>query len=198
MGTLAGTDSFGGRFTLDGESYDADRDLPVVRFAAVTPGFRETFDFEVSQGRWLETTDNAEAPPVIAVNEAFVERHFPDGQAIGRSIRLGGVESTEPWREIVGVVPNHRMEGVGSQGDQPINAPGFYIPLAQYDLGFASIAARVEREPRAHGAWCTSRAGNAVDHPSGSRPDRRKLPSDPGPQCRLALERHWGPCFTAR
>jgi predicted lysophospholipase L1 biosynthesis ABC-type transport system permease subunit len=62
-------------------------------------------------------------------------------------VRLEGTASTEEWKEIVGVVPNHRMEGVGDPGQQEINVPGFYLPRAQYDLHFASIAARVDRDP---------------------------------------------------
>ncbi len=146
-GSLPGTGSFGARFSLDGQSYDADRDLPVVRFAAVTPGFAETFEFEASAGRWLDPTDNAEGPRVVVINEAFVDRHFGDGSALGRRVRLGGLNSEAEWMEIVGVVPNHRMEGVGDPGQEEINVPGMYLPLAQYDLRFASIVARVEGEP---------------------------------------------------
>jgi len=146
-GTLPGTGAFGARFALDGESYEADRDLPQARFAPVTPGFASTFDFETVQGRWLEATDNAESSPVAVVNESFVERYFPSGQALGRRVRFGGLESAESWKEIVGVVPNHRMEGVGDPGQEEVDAPGMYIPLAQYDLRFASIAARVSGEP---------------------------------------------------
>ncbi|MDH3424029.1 MAG: ABC transporter permease, partial [Gemmatimonadota bacterium] len=135
------------RFAMDGESYDADRDLPDARYAMVTPGFRETFDVDVLQGRWIERTDGMDAPEVAVVNERFVERYVPDGQPLGKRVRLGGLESSQPWREIVGVVPNHRMEGVGNTDTGVLDAPGIYIPLAQYDLQFLSIAARVDRDP---------------------------------------------------
>lgn len=146
-GSLPGTGSFGARFALDGESYEADRDLPVVRFAAVTPGFAETFEFEALQGRWLQTTDNADAPRVAVVNESFVARHFGGGDGLGRRVRFGGLNSEAEWMEIIGVVPNHRMEGVGDPGQEEIDVPGMYIPLAQYDLRFVSIVARVDGEP---------------------------------------------------
>ncbi len=146
-GSLPLTGSFGNRFVLDGESYDADRDLPSARFAVVTPGFAETFDVDVLQGRWLERTDGLEASKVVVVNEQFVERFVPDGQPLGRRIRLGGMDSDQDWREIVGVVPDHRMEGLGDNDPADFESPGFYVPLAQYDLSFVSIAARVEREP---------------------------------------------------
>jgi predicted permease len=146
-GSLPLTGAFGARVAIDGESYEADRDLPVARFAAVTPGFRETFDVDVVQGRWIERTDGIDDPTVVVVNEAFVARHFPDGQALGRRIRLGGLEGDGPWREVVGVVPNHRMEGVGNNGAEEFDAPGFYVPLAQNDLRFVSITARVDSDP---------------------------------------------------
>jgi len=160
-GSLPLTGAFGGRLSVDGESYEADRDLPFARFAAVTPGFRETFEVDVLQGRWLESTDGIDDPLVVVVNQAFADRHFAEGQALGRRIRLGGLQSEQPWREIVGVVPNHRMEGVGDPGAEEIDGPGFYLPLAQYDLRFVSIAARVDREPLALSAGVRDAVGAA-------------------------------------
>ncbi|MBT8488891.1 MAG: ABC transporter permease [Gemmatimonadetes bacterium] len=135
------------RFSVDGESYEGDRDLPFGRFSAVTPSFRGTFEVDVVQGRWFEDTDGLDAPPVVVVNEEFVERYFPDGSALGRRIRMGGLESEGDWREIVGVVPNHRMEGLGNNDPTDREAPGFYLPLAQWDVRFVSIAARVDTDP---------------------------------------------------
>ncbi len=148
-GSLPLTGAFGARLSIEGESYEADRDLPVARFAVVTPSFRETFDVDVLQGRWLERTDTRDQPWVVVVNEEFVERYFSGGQALGRRVRLGGLDSDDEWREIVGVVPNHRMEGLGDPGQDEVDLPGFYVPLAQYDLRFVSIAASVDEDPLA-------------------------------------------------
>ena len=148
-GSLPGAPSFGARLAVDGVSYEANQDLPVARFVVATPGYRELLDVELLQGRWLGPTDVADAPGVAVVNEAFSSRHFPDGRALGRRIRLGGLDSESPWLEIVGVAPNLRMEGVGNDDDGEINVEGFYVPLAQYDLRFASIVARTRGEPLA-------------------------------------------------
>ncbi len=145
-GSLPLTGAFGARVAIDGESYEANRDLPLARFAVVTPAFRETFEVEIVQGRWLERTDTRDQPWTVVVNEEFVERYLAGGPALGRRIRLGGLDSEDPWREIVGVVPNHRMEGVGDPGQEEIDEPGFYVPLAQYDLRFVSIAATTDGE----------------------------------------------------
>ena len=145
-GSLPGAPSFGARLAVDGVSYEANRDMPVARFVVATPSYREVLDIEVVQGRWLDRTDVTDAPGIAVVNEAFVVRHFPEGQALGRRIRLGGLESENEWLEIVGIVPNLRMEGIGNDDDGEINIDGFYVPLAQYDLSFASIVARTTGE----------------------------------------------------
>ena len=79
---------------------------------------------------------------MVVVNERFVEQYVPDGSAVGRRIRFGGLESDDPWREIVGVVPNYRIEGTGSADPgAETDLAGMYLPLAQYDLRAVSVAA---------------------------------------------------------
>jgi len=146
-GSVPGSNSFRARLAVDGESYEANRDMPLARFAVVTTGYRELLDIDVLQGRWLEQTDIADASRVTVVNEAFVEQHFPGGSVLGRRIRLGGLESENEWLEIVGVVPSLRMEGLGNDDDGEMNAPGFYVPVAQYDLTSAYVVARTDGDP---------------------------------------------------
>jgi putative ABC transport system permease protein len=144
---LPGLGGNGGRVALEGVTYTADRDLPTARWARVTPGFFETFEVAVLQGRAFTTQDTRSALQVAVVNESFVRRHFPDGQALGRRVRVGGLESPAPWREIVGVVPDLRLEGVGNTDAPPPD--GFYIPLAQDDSRFVSLALRGAGAPLA-------------------------------------------------
>jgi predicted lysophospholipase L1 biosynthesis ABC-type transport system permease subunit len=82
------------------------------------------------------------------VNESFVARFFPDGQALGRRIRQGGLGEEEAWLEIVGVVPDL---GLASVGDSEEESPphGYYIPLGQSDARFLTLAARTDGEPLA-------------------------------------------------
>jgi putative ABC transport system permease protein len=59
-------------------------------------------------GRLLGPEDDREdAPAVVVVNEAFARFFFPDGEALGKRITLGG--SDNPPREIVGVVGDVQM-----------------------------------------------------------------------------------------
>jgi predicted permease len=142
---LPGLGAAGDRVALEGVSYEADRDLPFTRFAPVSPGFFETFQVEPLQGRVLNRLDGPDAAPVVVVNRSFARDHFPDGQVLGRRIRLGDLDSTEPWREVVGVVADLGMAGVEELDDDP--PAGVYVPLAQSDARFISVAARVDGPP---------------------------------------------------
>jgi hypothetical protein len=123
---------------IQGAPIEDDQDYPFVRFAPITPGFFGTFGVEVQQGRAFTIADEAGALPVAVVNRSFVERFFSGEDPIGRQIRMGGARSEEPWLSIIGVVPDMYLQGVGNTEQGP---SGFYIPLAQADRRFISIAA---------------------------------------------------------
>jgi predicted permease len=134
-------------FEVDGRSYATDQDFPFAREGIVTPGYFDTFQAEVLQGRVFTVSDHAEATPVAVVNRTFVREFFPDGDALGRRIRMGRRDTTAQWLTVVGVVPDMRMEGIGNNDESPA---GFYIPIAQSGVGnFVSIALRTRGEPTA-------------------------------------------------
>jgi putative ABC transport system permease protein len=133
-------------FALDGESYASDDDLPRARVNVATPGLFETLRLGPVAGRLFEEQDRRDARQVALVNLPFAELFFPGespGDLVGRRIRLGELapdleegEEPEPWRTIVGVVPDTYLGG--TQNEEP---HGIFLPLAQSDARFVSIAA---------------------------------------------------------
>jgi predicted permease len=113
----------------------------------VSPSFFATLEADVLRGRGFTDQDTRDASPVAIVNESFAARHFAGGDALGRRIRTGGLDSDEPWREIVGVVPDLALEGVGDADPPPPD--GYYVPLAQHDTRFMSLALRASANPLA-------------------------------------------------
>jgi predicted permease len=63
-----------------------------------------TLEIPILEGRPLLATDSAAAPPVAVINETFARRHWPQGGALGRRLRLG--TQNGPAVEIVGVARN--------------------------------------------------------------------------------------------
>ena len=129
---------------VEGEAYPTDRDYPLVRTVRATQGYFETVGVQVLSGRAFSQGDDAESMQVALVNQSFVRRFSPTEDVLGKRIRLGRSESDNPWRTIVGVVPDLYMEGVGNAGNDP---QGVYIPLAQADAQFVSIAVRGMGDP---------------------------------------------------
>ena len=136
---LPGAWSYGSQFGIEGEAYDRDQDYPMARFATVSPDFLDVYGVKVLEGRTFGPEDTNDAMPVAIVNQSFVEQFYPEGSAIGKRVRQGDSETEEPWRTIVGVVPDMYMQGLSNMEEDPW---GVYFPLDQYDTRFAYVALR--------------------------------------------------------
>jgi len=143
------------RSTIEGREYATPTDHPFVHTSVITPAFFSMLGVEPDQGRVFGAEDREDGVPVAIVNRSLVDLHFPDGNAIGSRIRLGGAEGVDPWLTIVGIVPDLFMAGV--QNEDPA---GLYTPLAQSsNVRFMSIAARASGPAAA----LTPRVREAVD-----------------------------------
>ncbi|HEY0872650.1 MAG TPA: ABC transporter permease [Vicinamibacterales bacterium] len=116
---------------IEGKSYAHENDSPLAREGIVTPGYFETFQVKLLNGREFDTHDNATGQPVAIVNESFARVHFPGVDPVGRQMKRIRPGGKEPWLTIVGVVPDLLMEGIGNNGASPV---GYYIPIAQSDV----------------------------------------------------------------
>ena len=86
---------------------------------AVGVGFLEAIGGRAIAGRLFTASDFiAGAAPVAVVNEPFVQKFLGGRNPIGRRIRVEGAQASgteEPWREIIGVVPDLGLS-VGRSG----------------------------------------------------------------------------------
>jgi len=116
---------------IEGKAYPQTSDYPLAREGIVTPGYFETFQTKLLNGREFTTSDTATGQPVAIVNESFARVHFPGVGPLGRQMKRIRPNSQEPWLTIVGVVPDLLMEGIGNNNASPV---GYYIPIAQSDV----------------------------------------------------------------
>lgn len=128
---------------IAGEVYSREQDYTNAQSAVVSPGFFRTFGVALLRGRDFTPADDSAGPRVAIVNQLFAERFFPGREVLGqRFAELVGRDSLGAWMTIVGVVPNLRMEGFDT--DRP-GGWGYYSPLAQRDVRFASMVVHVPR-----------------------------------------------------
>ena len=132
-------------FEIEGGSYPTEDDRPRAREGIVTPGYFETFQAPVLEGRAFTEMDRSDALPVAIVNQTFVRTFFPDGDPLGRRMRIIAADSAWAWMTVVGVVPDMKMEGIANQTGSPA---GYYIPISQSPVGtLVSIAIRTRGAP---------------------------------------------------
>jgi predicted permease len=134
----AGSDN---QFRSDGAGA-APGDAESVSSNVIGPRYFQTMGIGLLQGRDFNSQDTEDHPRVVIVNEAFVRRHFPSEDALGKRLSFSGPEG--PWREIVGVV---RTSKYFSLGEAP--TPVAYVPLQQNHETGMTLHVRSKVDPSA-------------------------------------------------
>lgn len=116
------------------------QDDPRVTSAGVLPGFFNTFDAPITQGRGFTESDRTSTHPVVIVNDSLVKARFDGMNPIGRRIRFAQADDDaqpETWAEVIGVVRDLGMAVPPSPG-----VAGFYYPLKDGDSETLYVALR--------------------------------------------------------
>jgi predicted permease len=92
-----------------------------VNFGIVAPDYFTVLRMQRLRGRAFLPTDDATAPHVAVVNEAFARKYWPGSDPIGRVVQYDSVATT-----IVGVARDAKYSSL----NEPLR-PYIYIPIAQ-------------------------------------------------------------------
>jgi predicted permease len=138
----------GGQYEVDGQKYLTDRDRPRGNFESVTDGYFTTLGLKILEGRDFTIEDSDAKQPVAIVNASFARKHWGNQSAIGHRVRIFNPGKEQPWRTIIGVVPDTLMQG---PFDQQTDNTGFYMPLlgASPATQFATVVVRPRAGVRA-------------------------------------------------
>ncbi|MEO5895080.1 MAG: ABC transporter permease, partial [Vicinamibacterales bacterium] len=78
---------------------------------AFSPGYFETMNIPILEGRDFRLSDAKQNSSVAIVNKHFAEHYFPGQSAIGKRLGQGGGPNTKLTIEVIGVVGNSLYEG---------------------------------------------------------------------------------------
>jgi len=134
---LAGADS-DASFIVEGEPLPDRGTSQAAWIRPVTDGYFETIGLALVEGRVFSSGDDAEADPVILINETLAARYFPEGDALGRRIGFGSPDEPN-WRRIVGVAGDIRHFGIRNG-----SRPAVYFPYKQVAFPGMSLVLRGE------------------------------------------------------
>jgi putative ABC transport system permease protein len=137
-----------GQYEVDGQNYLTDRDRPRCNYESVSDNYFATLGLKVREGRDFTIDDIDSKQPVAIVNASFARKYWGNQSALGHQVRIFNPAQPQPWRTIVGVVPDTLMQG---PFDQQTEAAGFYMPLlgASPATQFCTIVVRPRAGQRA-------------------------------------------------
>ncbi len=118
----------------------------------VDPQFFSMLRIPLLQGRLWEMAETQAGARLAVVNKEFVRRYFPNGQAIGHSVRIPNMQAHPPqvvavagsddWLSIIGVVGDARNDDI----DKPVK-PEIYAPYSLYMIGWVQILVQTQGDP---------------------------------------------------
>jgi putative ABC transport system permease protein len=118
-----------------------ESDKVAMPLRAVTPDYFKLMGMGLTGGREFRSSDDDKAPQVAVVNQAFADRYFPNGNAIGRKLWMNGRD--KPGIEIVGEIADGRTDDLTQKA-----APEIYLPLWQATAFSKHLVVRTKADPR--------------------------------------------------
>ena len=106
----------------------------------ISEGYFSTIGVPIVEGREFLSSDRAETPRVVIVNEQFASTYYPKHDAVGKRLRLNS--SNGPFAEIVGVAKQSKYLN-------PLEPPleYLYLPMAQNPTAAMTLMLETEGPP---------------------------------------------------
>ena len=130
----------------------AARDEQKVRINMVSPSYFQVLHVPKMQGRLWDDTEDRNGALVAVINETMARLYFPEGDAIGHSLKVPAMKAQPPynltapgadgWLQIVGVVGDKRDDGLM----KPI-LPEAFVPYTLSMRMWTQILVRSEVPP---------------------------------------------------
>jgi putative ABC transport system permease protein len=139
---LAGSNS-DSSFAIEGRTSADNSPNPDEERREVSPDYFRALETPLIKGRFFTIADNADAPLVIIVNQAFAKKFWPNEDALGKRIVMGGMSNDPKWITIVGVVGDMRHFGL-----DVAPRPEMYVPFAQSAYFTPIYVVRSKQDPR--------------------------------------------------
>ena len=96
------------------------------------------------RGRLFDARDTRTSTRVVLVDEHMAHQLWPNDDAVGQRVRIGGSDSASPWLMVIGVVGRVKQDALDSE---PRIA--MYFPHAQFTARAMNLVVRSDGDPAA-------------------------------------------------
>jgi len=119
-------DVWGFPFSVEGQPLPRPGETPNGVFRVAGPGYFQTMNIPLLQGRDFTGRDTLGAPEVVIVNEKLAKTYWPNGDAVGKRLTLDDPRKNPLWLTVVGVIRNVKQWEWTAEPDYE-----FYLAFAQ-------------------------------------------------------------------
>jgi putative ABC transport system permease protein len=124
------------RVTAEGQDNDQAASNPSLNLESIHPNYFSTIEAPIVRGRPFSAADREGAVNVAIVSEDVASRLWPGQDPIGKRLKMGRVEGSGRWLEVVGVAATTRYRTVTTP------RPTLYLPAAQFQMTATMLIVR--------------------------------------------------------
>ena len=114
------------RFTSAGQTAADASANPSLNLESIYPNYFETFQIRILRGRSFTDADREGALNVAIISEDVAARTWPGDDPLGKRLKMGGPDSDDPWRTVVGVAEPTRYRELAKARST------LYLPAKQF------------------------------------------------------------------
>jgi putative ABC transport system permease protein len=131
-------------FTIEGRPQTTFQDGPSADYRLICPNYFAAMAIPPVAGRDFNERDGREGEPVVIINRSAARLYWPEGNALGQRLKLGGYESRNPWMTVVGVVEDVKHFGLEAEARREL-----YRPYGQAAWPVMTVVTKTAGEPMA-------------------------------------------------
>lgn len=124
------------RVTAEGQNDDQAANNPSVNLESIHPNYFSTIEAPIVRGRPFSLANRQGTVEVAIVSEDFAARLWPGQNPIGKRLKMGRVEGSGRWLEVVGIAATTRYRTVTAP------RPTLYLPAAQFQMTATMLIVR--------------------------------------------------------
>jgi predicted permease len=102
-------------FTPEGYSEPPGAGMNMCNHSVIYGDYLQAIGVPLLKGRYFSEQDGPESPHVLIVSAALAKRYWPREDPLGKRLKWGAPESTDPWMTVVGVVGDVKQGPLDSQ-----------------------------------------------------------------------------------